>query len=370
MALTNVTRRFIPPSGRPRHTATPVEAIRTESDAVILQRVDDAAGLGRPTSFGTTYAEHEYDRLATEQGHSWNAEGEATARPHSVAAAGRADAADAAAFLLAEHRIEVTAAREAYQHAARTLTPYIRRSPGDGIRYGLGLALLGLGDTAGVWGAAIWLGETPLGALGQAVATGFAAVTAGLAGSELMELREARRRQRDADALTEDEKRYRRLFTGADAGLALTKISIWVSLTVAVVIAISVCALRAGTEGTLAALTFGGLALATALGSLVSSYYHGDEVADLLATYRKRLRHAERHHRRLGRDRALAKHSAATETAASIGREYGERGQAAAERVASEKYRLLRRNPQVVGHGDAVLERSGIIGRRTRDGAA
>jgi len=40
--------------------------------------------------------------------------------------------------------------------------------------------------------------------------------------------------------------------------------------------------------------------------------------------------------------------------ATSIEREYGHRGNAAVRKVEACKHRMLRRNPQVVGHGDAV----------------
>ena len=249
--------------------------------------------------------------------------------------------------------------------------PYVRRSPGDAWRYGAGWALLGLGDTAGVWGAAIWLGEVPLIALGQALATGFAAVTAGLAGGELQELRQARARRRDPDSLSEDERQYQRLFLEADAGLSVTKIVAGVALSVVVLVATGVFALRAGTEGLLAGVTFGALAAATALGSFVSSYIHGDEVADLIGSYRKRYDAARRRHRGLARNRDLSRHASAVEESTSIRREHDARGRAAGQKVTALKYRMLRRNPQVVGHGESTTEISGVIGRRARkDGAA
>ena len=351
--------------------ASATDALVAEADSISLQRIDEAAGLGRPGGVGVTNAEREFESLASEQEQSWLAEGEAASRTASVRAARYDEAAKAGRFLLADHSDEVTEARQSYQHAAQTLMPYVRRSPADAWRYGTGWALLGLGDTAGVWGAAIWLGEIPLIALGQALATGFAAVTAGLVGGELQELRQARARRRDSDSLSSDERQYQRLFVGADAGLGVTKLVGSISLTIVVLVAIAIFALRAGTEGLLAGVTFGGLAAATALGSFVSSYVHGDEVADLIGSYRKRYDAASRRHRGFARNRDLSQHASAVEESTSISREYDTRGRAASHKVTALKYRMLRRNPQVVGHGEGTTETSGVIGRRSRkDGAA
>jgi hypothetical protein len=344
--------------------ASATDALVAETDSISLQRIDEAAGLGRPGGLGVTNAEREFESIGHEQEESWLAEGEAAARTASVRAARYDEAVIAGRFLLTDHSDEVTSARQSYQHAAQTLMPYVRRSPADAWRYGAGWALLGLGDTAGVWGAAIWLGEIPLIALGQALATGFA-------GGELQELRQARARRRDPDSLSPDERQYQRLFVEADAGLGLTKIVGGVSLTVVVLVAIGVFALRAGTEGLLAGVTFGALAAATALGSFVSSYVHGDEVADLIGSYRKRYDAARRRHRGLARNRDLSRHASAVEESTSIWREHDARGRAAAQKVTALKYRMLRRNPQVVGHGEATTQSSGLIGRRARkDGAA
>lgn len=344
------------------------DSLLQESE-VGMQRVDEAAGLGRPAGFGTTYREQQFDASADEQDEAWSAEGEVASR----AAQGRADksddAASAAAYVVGENQETVSEAKSAYLHAAKTLMPFVRRSPHDFIRYVLGWLLLALGDTAGVWGAAIWLGEVPYVALGQAVATGFAAVTAGLVGGELQDLRQARLRQRDMESLSEDERRYPRLFASADTGRSITKIVVGISATIVVLIAVAVFALRTGTEGLLAGFTFGGLAAATALGSFISSYVHADEVADLIATFYKTYQRALRFHLRLASARALSRHAGAAGEVESIRREYQARGNAAHQKVVALKYRMLGRNPQVVGHGEALPET--VIGRRSRlDGVA
>lgn len=348
--------------------ASTEEWLAHESDAGMRQ-IDEPAGHGRPGNLGKTYDEQKFDASADQQVKEWFAEGEAASRDAQVRANKSDNAASAAAYIVEENEESVAQGKSAYLHAAKTLMPFVRRSPNDRVRYLGGWLLLGLGDTAGVWGAAIWLGEVPYIALGQAVATGFAAVTAGLAGGELQELRQARIRQRDRDCLSEDERRYPRLFAGADVGLSITKIVAGISATIVVLVAVAVFALRAGTEGLLAGFTFGGLAAATALGSFISSYVHADEVADLIATYFKAYRMALRLHMRLASASVLSRNAGAAGEADSIRREYEARGSAAHQKVVALKYRMLGRNPQVVGHGDAVPET--MIGRRSRvDGVA
>ena len=94
-------------------------------------------------------------------------------------------------------------------------------------------------------------------------------------------------------------------------------------------------------------------------------------MADLIGSYRKRYDAASRRHRGFARNRDLSQHASAVEESTSISREYDTRGRAASHKVTALKYRMLRRNPQVVGHGEGTTETSGVIGRRSRkDGAA
>lgn len=351
-----------------RHQGNTEEWLAHESDAGMRQ-TDEPAGHGRPGNLGDTYDELKFDALGNQQVKEWSADGVAASRPAQVRKHKSDGAASATTYVVGENQETVSEAKNAYLHAAKTLMPFVRRSPHDHIRYVLGWLLLGLGDTAGVWGAAIWLGEVPYVALGQAVATGFAAVTAGLVGSELQDFRQSRLRQRSTESLSEDLQRYQRLFVGPDSGRSITKIVVSISATIVVLIAVAVFALRAGTEGLLAGFTFGGLAAATALGSFISSYAHADEVADLIATFYKTYRRALRFHVRLASASVLSRNAGAVGEVDSILREYEARGDAARQKVIALKYRMLGRNPQVVGHGEAVPET--VIGRRSRvDGAA
>ena len=346
-----------------------LDALLAETDAVSLQRIDEAHGVGRPGGLGVTYAEQEFDQLGREQETSWPAQGERAARASRIQAARAEPAAKAASFLLEQHQREVTDAADQYQHAARTLQPYVHRSPSDVWRYLITWLVLGLGDTAGVWGAAIWLGEVPSIALGQALACGFAAVTAGLAGGELGNHRRAQTRQRDLESLSEDERRYWPLFAGSKTPPRLVAL---LGGAIVVLVAVAIFALRTTTEGLMAGFTFGALGAATALGSFVSCYVHADDVADLLAGYRKRHLTSLRRHRRLAGAGVLRRLAGATVEAESVLREHKLRGEAASLRVGAMKFRMLRRNPQVVGHGSgSEPEVHGLIGRRHRlDGAA
>jgi hypothetical protein len=341
-----------------------------EVDAISLPRLDEVSGHPRPSGVGVTYAEQEYHALADEQELTWPAEGESEARRFQVRARGLDRQAAATEFLLAESEEEVRQARADHQHAARVLTPYVRREPAAKVRYWICWPVLWFGDTAGVWSAAIINGDIPYVAFGQALAAGLAAACAGLVGSELKDVRLARARQRDPESLGEDELRYRRLFTGCDGGLGVVGLVGLLSLAVVALLAVGICTLRSSIEGSSAGLTFGLLAAGTAIGSGLLCYSAADEVADLLATLAKRARRAEQRHLKLAAAAPPKVRAEAEEAARSIQAEYQLRGQAAAKRVESLSWRVQRRNPQVLGHGYPAGEPGGVIGRRARRGGA
>ena len=335
---------------------------------VSLPRLDEVGGHPRPSGLGVTYAEQEYHALADEQELTWPAEGERAARRYQVRARGCDRASAATAFLLGESEQDVREAHADHQHAARVLMPYVRRGPGEKLRYWLCWPLLWFGDTAGVWSAAVIHGEIVYIAFGQAFAAGLAAVCAGLVGSELKDLRMARARRRDAESLSEDELRYRRLFTGTDEGVGIVKLIGLLSLTVVALLAVGIFALRSGIEGSLSGLTFGLFAAATAIGSGLLGYSASDEVADLLSALAKHARRAEKRHLKFASASSLKLQAEADETARSILAEYQLRGQAAGKRVESLGWRIQRRNAQVLGHGYPAGEPGGIIVRRPHRG--
>lgn len=342
----------------------------SEADAVVLNRIDEVDAHPRPASIGTTYPEQEYEALGGEQEAAWTGEGEQDARPFQVQALGQDTPAAAGKFVLMQHEEEVRAAYADHQHALRVLQPYVRREPAAKLRYWIVWPLLALGDASGVLSAAIILGDIPWVAAGQALSAGLAAACAGLVGAELKHLQLAHARMRDPETLTEDEQRYRRLFTGISGGIGIVKLISLLSLVVVLLMVVAIFALRTSVEGTASGLTFSLLAGATALASGLLGYSAADEVADLLATTGKRVRQAEQRHQALAGAVAIRVYAEATETARSIHAEYQHRGLAASKRVDSLRWRILRRNPQVFGHGFPSGESGGVIGRRTRrDGA-
>ncbi|WP_160050470.1 hypothetical protein [Nocardiopsis sp. FR4] len=336
-----------------------------EADAIGLVRVDEASALPRPTNVGETYAEQEYRALGDEQLASWAAEGETAAREHLVQARGLDVQATAVERLLVHQEEDVRQAKADYQHAARVLTPYVRRETGNKLRYWIGWHALVLGDMAGVASAAIIHGDLPVLAVSMALASGIAAGSAGLVGSEVRHLRNARARQRDEGDLTDDEQRYARLFSGTrDKGLGYVGLVGVVSLIVVVLVAVGIFFLRGSVEGAAAGLTFGMLAAATALGSFLLGYSAADDVADVVSGYKKRAHEAERHFRKLAKDVSLKERAEAAETARSTYAEHQARGQAAAHRMASLRHRIQRNNTGVLGHG--LPSGESALGRRWR----
>jgi hypothetical protein len=359
---------FRPPGRTAARDTT--DAWTREADAVCLPRLDEVGGHPRPSGVGVTYVEQEYHALGDEQELAWPAEGERAARRFQVRARGLGCSAAATEFLLAENQVEVRLAHADHQHAVRVLMPYVRREPAAKLRYWVCWLLLWFGDTAGVWSAAITNGDVPYLAFGQAFAAGLAAACAGLVGSELKDLRMARARRRDPESLTEDEQRYRRLFTGSEGGLGIVKLIGSLSLSVVALLAVGIFSLRSEIEGTDSGVTFGLLAAATAIGSTLLGYSATDEVADLLATTAKRAARAEKRHLKLAQGTPPKVRAEAEETARSLQAEYQLRGQAASRRVESLGWRVQRRNPQVLGHGYPAGEQGGVIGRRARRGGA
>lgn len=365
--VSRLRRRYLP---QPRSAAEMVDNWTQAADEISLPRLDEVGGHVRPREVGLTYAELEHHALADEQELIWAAEGEREARGDQMQAHGVAAAVTATEFVLAKSGTEVQASHTDHQHAAKVLTPYVRREPGAKLRYWICWPLLILGDMAGVWSAAVILGDLPFIAFWQALASGLAAGCAGLIGSELKDIRLARARRRGPDSLTDDELRYRRLFTGTDEGLGITKLMGLLSVFVVVLIAVAIFTLRSSIEGIESGATFGLLAAATAIGSGLLGYSAADEVADVLAVSAKRVRQAERRYLALAGSKPSRLRARAEEAARSIQAEHRLRGQGAAKRVESLSWRVQRRNPQVVGHGYPIgeRERGDAVGRQVRRG--
>lgn len=362
MELLSRIRRGLP--------ADAAEAWIAEADAISIPRIDEASAQPRPSNLGVSYVEREYHARADEQELAWPARGEAAARPFQTRARGLDRQATAVEGLLTDKEGEVREARADYQHAARVLGSFVRREPGGKLRYWLCWPVLWFGDTAGIWSAAITNGDIPYVAFGQAFSAGLAAACAGLVGSELRDIRMARARQCDPESLSKDEQCYRHLFTAGAGGLGIVKLIGGLSLLVVALLTVGICALRSSIEGDASGLTFGLLAAATAIGSGLLGYAASDQVADLLANYRKCARRAEKEFLKLAGSKPLRRRAAAEETARSLHAEHKLLGQAAARFMEFLAARVQRRNPQVFGHGIPAGEPSGLIGRRARRGGA
>lgn len=352
-----------------RNSTNPLDEATAEADAVILPHIDRAGAVPRPDNLKEYHSEREYRAKAHTQIETYAAEGEAAAREAAVTAAGLESAATAATGLITGAASSVETAREQSAHALRTLGHLARRDMSAKVRYWTCLIALCLGDTAGILGAAITLGEVPLVALGQAVATGFAAITAGQAGADLKDLRLARVRRRDLEDLTENELRYRQFFTGTEAGVSTMKLVGALSGTIVAIISVGIFCLRLSVEGLTSGIAFGMLAAATALGSFLANYSYADEIADYLARAERTYAKTIKAHHKLAADPAIRHRAEALASAASIKTEHTHRGQAAWWQLQALSQRVLRRNPGVAGHGTAT-EQPEIVGRRFRGDAA
>jgi len=323
------------------------------AETLTIPKVEGRSGaILRPG--GITYdVGEEFDAYAADVSLSEDASGVAASRTATTRAAGLGSQADAARARTACQWPEVEAARQAYTTARDDLDSFSRRRAGDRTRYKVTYWVLLLGDFASVFGAALFLGEVPVIAAGQAVAAGVAAVTAGIVGADVRELRLARERSERLEAgrvRPEVAARYPRLFGTASAEKDTYQQALKVALAIVLLLGLSVLALRAAIEG-LAGVVFGGLAMATALASFINCWSFADDVSDVVDTFRQRFLEALSLHRALADAPQPSAQDAHAAEAASIQSEYDIRGQAKAAGVRALKHEVYRRNPQVFGHG-------------------
>lgn len=334
-------------------------------ESIVIPVAEEVAAATRPERLGTASVERELDERANEQDASWRAAREVADRPARIWAASSGARAEAAGVMLAADQTLVHRTAEDFTHATTTLSPWLRRKSSDSIRYVAVTVLLALADTGAVASALISMGDMVWTSALLGAGVGVSAVTGGLVGAEVQDVRQARIRARDLEDLSEDERRYQQVFSPPEPWISITKIAVGTMLTIAVLLGVAVFALRSDLEGTIAGLCFAMLAITTALGSSVNSYMHADLVADLIGNYRADYVRALKRHTRLSEASALAAHPAAREEVDSVGREHDALGRAAVARVTSLKWGVLRRNPHVFGHGDAAPS-LGIVGRRPR----
>lgn len=333
------------------------DGLADELTDINLYLVDEARPVIRPDGVGGLYVEQEFDARSEEQPELWQARGEAAAREFSTHAAGlKGEAADLEQLTVRQLLLEEQSMQELILFR-RVLLKYTRRSKGERPLYWIRMpALLG-GDVAGVAGSAIWLGEDPKLALLQAIASGVAAITAGAAAAEVKDARLARKRQKDPDKLTREEKAFAHLFKGPDRGEFIVKLVVCGSLCIGALIGGAVFALRSTTEGATAGVMFGLLAVAITLASWVSTYAYTDEVADLIETAERKHKRDRKDARELSGSKVRRTFAEATATAESVKVEFLKVGKAAAHAMKACKFVVLRNNPGVAGHGYAASER-------------
>jgi len=341
--------------------------VEAAAEARRLQPIDSAHMVARPATISSSYAEREYDELAAEQEPLWRAEGAVAARSADTQQCESQLAFKTARRQLKLQRAVVLNAQHAYLNALEQLRPYRRREPGAKKWYLARWVLLLGGDIAGQAGAALSYGEHPLTAIPQALASGMAALTAGMVGGELRDLRSAARRHRDADGLPVELQPWAHLFRVPDRGRALALLAIGLGATAGLAIAGGIFSLRMVIEGSAAGAVYGLLAVGITLASAVNAYFYADEVADQIdsaqADYTRELTRAAA----LAGHPELRRHAASRAEAASIRDEHHARGEAARRHLSALKWRVLGNNPGVAGHGFGP-EAQPPIGRRNRGG--
>ena len=335
------------------------------ADGLRLQPVDQARGVARPDAFGQTYAESEYDTYADEQFPLWDAEGHTASRDAEIEAKGTEPSAQETLQQLDGQHVLLAAARDYYQSCLIALSPFRRREPGAKkwhlARWGF---LLG-GDVAGQAGAALSYGEPYVTAIPQALATGMAAVTAGMVGADVRDRHLGALRHKETDDLAPELTPWAHLFTRAETPMATAKTATMVAVTAGILVAGGIFALRAGVEGILGGIVYGCLAGAISLASFINAYFYADEIADQIdaaeASYVTEAARATR----LAGGRQVRRFNESTAESDSIKTEHTQRGEAAATRFRALKWRAMRGNPGVVGHGPTPTV-DAPIGRRTR----
>lgn len=324
------------------------------AESVALHRVDEAAAVARPSSVGTLHIETEYEQLEAEQGPLWAAEAVRTSRQAEILAAGMGLAADVDADLTRGQQELVRDARARYAETVAALSPFVRRPPKAAVPHYATKAALYVGDAVGLASAALWLGEEPLVATVMAISVAAATVTAGLAGAEVKDLRGRALRRRDADELTEGQRRYAHLFTERDTGWRYVKALGYVSASVVALLAVAVSTLRGMVDDPFVGIVFGAIAAAIAAASWVDSYMYADEIADVVSRERRALAREEQILVRQASSLTWRGRAEARAEAESVVREHEQRGQGASVHMRALLARILRNNPGVAGNGGRV----------------
>lgn len=335
------------------------------AEQIALPRIDEAAALARPASIGNTYAELENRELEDEQPELFSATGAEASRAPKVEAAGLTLAAEAGKRLVDGHLPVLDAAQRRYVETTDALASFRRRPAKSKLWHYLAKGALLIGDVTGIAGAAIWMGEMPAIAVVMAVSAATATVAAGLSGTEVRDVRNRARRARAVEDSSEMQQ-YAHLFEAPDHGWPFVKALTWVSVAAAGTIATAIFALRSVVEDPIVGLVFGGIAVAIGAASWIESYMYADDIADLLDNANADYEREVARHERLAASAPWRRREEALAESASIVTEHEHRGSAARHHLTSLRFGILRRNPQVVGHGPAPD--STVIGQTPRRG--
>jgi hypothetical protein len=338
------------------------------AEQISLQGVDNATAVAQPENVAQTWVEKEYDELETEQAPLWAASGIEESRTAVVQQAGMKPAASAAEHLLTGHNPVVDSAATRIADTTEALAPFRHRAHGTKLFHHGAKAGFLFGDVAGISTAAIWGGEIVLIAIIMSISAAIATVVAGLTGAQIRDLRDARRRARDVDSLTDKQKPFRHLFTDKDLGVGIVRGMVGVSFVVAILVGSAIYALRFTIQGPLVGLVYGCIAVAIAAASFIESYMYADEIADQIDNSNHDYEKTLARHTRLAGNEMWKRHEESAADATSIVAEHAERGKAARDRIRSLKWRILRRNPGVAGHGPAAG--TSVVGRTVRKGGA
>ncbi|HEY2643007.1 MAG TPA: hypothetical protein VGI56_04555 [Galbitalea sp.] len=346
------------------YAAAGVQAALAEQ--VALQRVDQASAVVQPENIAHLWVEQEYDELEAEQAPLWTASGLVEARSAAVHCSELAPAASVAEHLLTGHSAVIDSAATRVADTTEALAPFRHRPPNTKLFHYAAKSGFLLGDIAGISTAAIWGGEIVVIAIVMSVSAAVATVVAGLTGSQIRDLRSARRRARDVGSLTEKQVPFQHLFAAVDHGVGIVRGMIGVSISVAILIGVAIYALRFSIQGPLVGVVYGCIAVAIAAASFIESYMYADEIADQIENANHDYEKTVARHQELAHDKSWQRHRASAAEAGSIIAEHVERGNAAKYRVRSMKWGILRRNPGIAGHGPGAG--SSVVGRAPRKG--
>ena len=303
---------------------------------------------------GPTYdVAREYDAIGIEQKTIWQADGSKASRPSHIKGEAVAPHASTVRDVLDPAWGRVRTTGVALGEMRDRLLPFAPRKAFETPRYVITWVALILGDIAGIFGAALSYGEVPFNAFGQAVASSFAAVTAGLVGADVKTAHVAKAIQSSAHG---DEESARFGLLGVPAtdpatyGLVLR-----MAAAVSAALVVGIFALRMSIEGVAGGLVFAGLSFAIAGASFINAWVHANPAADLLDAYKAAHETAKAEYMALGAHPVLATEAASVSEAALIEAEHEIRGRAAEQHVEALKWGIIRRHPQIFGHGTSPM---------------